>query len=580
MTTPGGGSENVPLPGYYPDPSIPGYIRYWNGAAWVPGTSRPAPKDGEDMPVPPQGAAPPPQRQTASAPDVPAQATEETGPMFLDEESADSGAGSGPGVGAALPEQRSRGRMDVRQSAETDWNDPRRLHGSRPEPASAWQADASRQTGFGDDDHRVSWGSDPADSGTGGGGAGSSAGSASSDRPADAGRDSGASAAGASREGAADPGSGPSSRDRGPRDAGTQVIRADRRRDAGSSDTDRPADGTMAIRAPKPGATGGDATAPPARDRTSAQRRDETMAIRATPRETGAAAGDGTMAIRSLRPGSGPGGAQTPASGPASASASPSAAAQGSAGAPAPAPARTDGGVPPQPSPSLPPPVTQGPGGGQPSWAQQVHQLAHSDSGTSGQGDSESGPVTPWRPPVNDPFLQAAQAQASVRPATLGPRFAARLIDSVLLGAIIAAPAVPLGQKAVDHIDQKIEAAKLSGETVTVWLLDGTTGGYLGIVLGVLLVAGLLFEVLPTAKWGRTLGKRLCRVKVLDIDSNEPPAFGAAFRRWSLYSVLGLLGIGVVGVLWGVIDRPWRQCWHDKAARTFVAGDGREGSAG
>ncbi|MBP0460694.1 DUF2510 domain-containing protein, partial [Streptomyces montanisoli] len=32
-----------PAAGYYPDPSIPGYVRYWNGAAWVPGTSRPAP---------------------------------------------------------------------------------------------------------------------------------------------------------------------------------------------------------------------------------------------------------------------------------------------------------------------------------------------------------------------------------------------------------------------------------------------------------------------------------------------------------------------------------------------------------
>ncbi|MEV7526791.1 DUF2510 domain-containing protein, partial [Streptomyces sp. NPDC091371] len=28
--------------GYYPDPSIPGFVRYWNGLSWVPGTSRPA----------------------------------------------------------------------------------------------------------------------------------------------------------------------------------------------------------------------------------------------------------------------------------------------------------------------------------------------------------------------------------------------------------------------------------------------------------------------------------------------------------------------------------------------------------
>ena len=34
----------------------------------------------------------------------------------------------------------------------------------------------------------------------------------------------------------------------------------------------------------------------------------------------------------------------------------------------------------------------------------------------------------------------------------------------------------------------------------------------------------------------------------------------------------GLLVIGVVGVLWCLFDKPWRQCWHDKAAHTFVAG--------
>uniref|UniRef100_UPI00117CC0FC DUF2510 domain-containing protein n=1 Tax=Streptomyces viridosporus TaxID=67581 RepID=UPI00117CC0FC len=38
--------DDTPREGYYPDPSIPGYVRYWNGAAWVPGTSRPAPRDG------------------------------------------------------------------------------------------------------------------------------------------------------------------------------------------------------------------------------------------------------------------------------------------------------------------------------------------------------------------------------------------------------------------------------------------------------------------------------------------------------------------------------------------------------
>ncbi|NEY32828.1 DUF2510 domain-containing protein, partial [Streptomyces sp. PRKS01-65] len=65
--------DDTPREGYYPDPSIPGYVRYWNGAAWVPGTSRPAPKDGEPL-APPPGVRP-------AVPSV-----EETGPHFFDED--------------------------------------------------------------------------------------------------------------------------------------------------------------------------------------------------------------------------------------------------------------------------------------------------------------------------------------------------------------------------------------------------------------------------------------------------------------------------------------------------------------
>ncbi|MEU2022928.1 RDD family protein [Streptomyces sp. NPDC016469] len=181
-------------------------------------------------------------------------------------------------------------------------------------------------------------------------------------------------------------------------------------------------------------------------------------------------------------------------------------------------------------------------------------------------------PVTPWKPPAADPFQGLIAARAEGRPAPLGKRFAARLIDTVVLGALTAVAAVPLAGRAVDHIDGKIDAAKQTGETVTVWLLDSTTAALGGAVLAVFLVLGVLLDALPTAKWGRTLGKKLCGLDVRDIESHETPGFGAALRRWLVYGVLGVLVVGVAGVLWCLVDRPWRQCWHDKAARTFVAG--------
>jgi uncharacterized RDD family membrane protein YckC len=180
----------------------------------------------------------------------------------------------------------------------------------------------------------------------------------------------------------------------------------------------------------------------------------------------------------------------------------------------------------------------------------------------------------PWRPPVADPFLQAAQQEA--RPASLGKRFAARLVDGVLTGAVVGAVAFPFLGQAVDHVEAKIEAVRDAGETRTVWLIDGTTGGCLAVVLGVLVVFGLLYEVLPTSRWGRTLGKKLFGLRVLTMEQHDKPGFGSALKRWLTYGVLSALVVGVVNVLWCVFDRPWRQCWHDKLAGTFVSKDSGE----
>ncbi|NYI06247.1 RDD family protein [Allostreptomyces psammosilenae] len=171
-------------------------------------------------------------------------------------------------------------------------------------------------------------------------------------------------------------------------------------------------------------------------------------------------------------------------------------------------------------------------------------------------------------PPRSSPF-----EQQQARPATLGRRLVARLLDNVVVVGLSAAVGVPLLLASIAHIDGKIDAALQSGENVRVWLIDGTTSGYLGIWLATLLVLGFLYEALPTARWGRTLGKRLAKVRVVDIEAHDTPSFGQVVRRWLTGQLLGVLVIGIVDSLWCVFDRPWRQCWHDKMARTFVAGE-------
>ncbi|MFC9457898.1 RDD family protein [Streptomyces sp. NPDC056983] len=536
--TPAPGDDR-PRDGYYPDPSIPGYVRYWNGAAWVPGTSRPAPSDGAPLAAP-AGVTPAPPPEPAPTP----ASLEETGPVFLDEE----------------PERYS--------------DEP-----AAPEPATAWQADASRQTGFGgEQDRRVSWGTDP--------------------RVPAPQQEESADRAVTNRPAQPVPPTPPTD--------GTVTFRRP------TPPTDRP-EGTMTMRAlparQVPGQQGpalqgqqGQGQQVPGQQ-VPGQQGQQAQAQHAQPqqpiaqhpqaarqpasRQADAQPRSGSPSQPQSQPQPQAGFApQGPAQQPQAQQAqvhqahAPQAAPLHPHAPQAPTPAQQPqagrpGAVPPQAAGAASAtPMTSGPGGGSPSWAQQVHQLAQPQPAQPAAGEpaEPEGPVTPWKPVANDPFLAAAQAQASARPAGLGKRLAARLIDSVVLGAVTAVVAVPLGTKAVDHIDGKIDAAKASGREATVWLLDGTTGAYLGIVLAVLLVAGVLYEALPTAKWGRTLGKKVCGLQVRDIEEHEAPTFGAALRRWLVYSVTGLLAIGVVGVLWCLFDRPWRQCWHDKAARTFVAG--------
>ncbi|MFE9879641.1 RDD family protein [Streptomyces sp. NPDC005784] len=546
--TPAPGDDR-PREGYYPDPSIPGYVRYWNGAAWVPGTSRPAPSGGEAL-APPAGVRPsrvpapaPSSELSASRGQGGTPAAEETGPHFFDED----------------PQPRGATRAESQ-------------HGSRPEPAAAWGADRSQQSGFGgDQDRRVSWGApqgpDPrvaraagsADAVTQPDGAAGRTDGTTTIPPADSGGALRPPASGGSvvfrRPTGPVPPTGPKGAEHTSGTGGAGgTSRTGDMSSGGAEAWGGPGTGaavgtgqsgaghsTTTPGAPDPGLSDGDRVFRAPSPRTEQQ---------------SGARGGGTGSAAAAPSASGPSGASTASGASAGGGFG---AGQGAQGAPAPAvPQQSDGSAP----------MASGVGGGQPSWAQQVHQLA-------GDPAEEAQRVPQWKPPVDDVFQAAARRHSEARPAGLGRRLAARLVDTVVLAGVTAAAAVPLGTRAVDHVNEKIDAAKLSGEKVTVWLVDGTTASCFGAVLAVLLLFGVLYEVLPTAKWGRTLGKKLCGIEVRDIEGHEPPAFGRALSRWLVLSVPCLLLVGFVGVLWCLFDKPWSQCWHDKAAHTFVAGPAR-----
>ncbi|WP_035793498.1 RDD family protein [Kitasatospora mediocidica] len=160
---------------------------------------------------------------------------------------------------------------------------------------------------------------------------------------------------------------------------------------------------------------------------------------------------------------------------------------------------------------------------------------------------------------------------APLRPAALGRRVAARLLDGLILVAVAAATALPFVADTEAHVQVRLAQARtaslLTGREVQVWLVDGVVLGRLALLLGVLLVAGLLVEVLPTARTGRTLGKRLLGLRVVRTDGRRPPTLARSLARWLVGQLCVLTVLSLFAVLF---DRQGRRGWHDRAAGTRV----------
>ncbi|MFB6616420.1 RDD family protein [Streptomyces sp. NPDC056367] len=498
--------------GYYPDPSIPGYVRYWNGLSWVPGTSRPA-------------AA------------VPAARSEETGPVFLDQPAvwqADPVHQAGFGgphdrrVSWGSPEPEPRPGISLARPQASP--EPRRLpaYGTRsPEDAEA----GSRRD-------RVDAGASPQ----------GAAYDASGFEDAEAGRRRGRVDAGASPQGAEH----------------DHALPSDPWKRSAPEETPRRPHGPGGT-SPAPAAEVPPAPAAPAWSDT------------AWPEAAGASVSGLTSSWPEAEPAPAP---------PREAMPRPEAWPPRAAGArPAlPRPAEDARPVPPRPAEDIQPATPREAAPREAAPREAAPREAAPRQATPREAEAwppraagtrpvlprpaQDTPPAALREPREDPARAVFErmAEHAVRPAGLGRRFAARVLDSLVYAAAAYAAARPLLPGATAHIESKVDAARASGRATTVWLLDATITGRLALVLGAVLLFGILYEVLPTARWGRTPGKGLLGVRVLAAATLRPPRFGAALRRWLVYAFLGLPGsLACLG------DRPRRRAWHDRAAKTYVS---------
>ncbi len=85
------------------------------------------------------------------------------------------------------------------------------------------------------------------------------------------------------------------------------------------------------------------------------------------------------------------------------------------------------------------------------------------------------------------------------------------------------------------------------------------------------------YFVLPTGIFGRTPGKWVAGLRVIDTDGRNP-GVAVAIPREMIGRFVATITLGI-GLAWSVLD-PQRQGWHDKIAGTLVINTPNEGGIG
>jgi uncharacterized RDD family membrane protein YckC len=155
---------------------------------------------------------------------------------------------------------------------------------------------------------------------------------------------------------------------------------------------------------------------------------------------------------------------------------------------------------------------------------------------------------------------------AAVMPGPLagwGPRFGAWFLDLVIsVGPVF----LIWGAVSAPTARETTEFNELTGrvEETTEW------PAWVYLVWLVLAVVPVLYYVLFHGRTGRTPGKRVAGIRVIDA-SGKPIGYGQAFLRWLMQFVFWFACFitGILDSLWPLWDDK-KQAWHDKVANTVV----------
>jgi uncharacterized RDD family membrane protein YckC len=162
------------------------------------------------------------------------------------------------------------------------------------------------------------------------------------------------------------------------------------------------------------------------------------------------------------------------------------------------------------------------------------------------------------------PVAPSGQALAG-----FGDRVLAFLIDCAINAGVAVVLAIPLFVLIVRVATNAADRAA-AGEPSGLPVLT-----VLGLEAAFLLLAlawAYVYQVEMMHRSGQTIGKRAMKLRVVPLDPTARLTRGAATLRWLVEVVAAVLvpGFGWLDGLWQLWDQPYRQCLHDKVARTVV----------
>jgi uncharacterized RDD family membrane protein YckC len=158
----------------------------------------------------------------------------------------------------------------------------------------------------------------------------------------------------------------------------------------------------------------------------------------------------------------------------------------------------------------------------------------------------------------------------------LGNRLGAKIVDGVLLAAVVFALSSPFFfsfmREFVDYMD-KMEQDALNGGPINPMAVYTETGfiSFFLIYTAIALVVSAAYHVTLVHLKGATLGKMMAGVRVRSWDAEGLPTWGQAWKRWVSGDLIGMVISLYVWIdyLWPVWDDR-KQALHDKWPGTVV----------